>query len=154
MSTTPPSGSPAPALPPLHHGTTVTSARHALELFHDGVHAPLRPEVMLMALDAHQQVLLVLRVDQIRARTDVIDVLEVMIELAAGTPTTSVVLASVHPGEPPVTDDMLIWWTLFDMGNDAGLEVLDWFVLGEEFLCDPWAGQSVRRLAEGDNGVW
>jgi hypothetical protein len=143
-------------LPPtdgdVHFGPTVSSAADAIAVFSQGLSRPVTPEVLLIARNSQQQMLMMLVVTDTVEPDHVIEVLQSILQVSVGTAVESVVLASMRPGMPVCIDDALIWWSLQDLADSYGIALADWFVLTEDFFTTGYA-PSPRELA-GEEVDW
>lgn len=136
----------------IHFGPLVTSASDALSVFDQGLSRPATPEVLLIARNGQQQMLMMLVVTDTVEPDHVVEVLQSILQVSTDTAVETVVLASMRPGMPACIDDALIWWTLQDLADGYGIEIADWFVLTEEFFGTGRAF-SPRELA-GEEAAW
>lgn len=106
----------------------------ALALVSLAAATPARAETICLLMDASRRGGTCVVVDG----TEADDVIHEIAELVIGGVADSgvvdaVVLATVRPGRPsPTNDDHWRWFELRDLFDDAGIDLLDWFVLGEE----------------------
>lgn len=133
----------------IHFGPLVTSAADALSVFDQGLSRPATPEVLLIARNGQQQMLMMLVVTDTIEPDHVVEVLQSILQASTDTAMESVVLASMRPGMPAGIDDALIWWTLQDLADGYGIEIADWFVLTEDFF-QTGHTFSPRELAGGE----
>lgn len=108
----------------------------ALSLITLAAATPSRPETICLLMDASRRggtCVVVDGTDDDEAIESVADfVLAAIAELGAGVGVVdAVVLASVRPGRgAPGDSDHWRWFALRDRFEDAGIDLLDWFVLG------------------------
>ncbi len=92
---------------------------------------PPRPETIALLMDASRQGGTCLVVDGTVADEAVVDVAEAVLSSLALHPIDAVVLATVRPTRHGVEDaDHWRWFELRDQFDDAGVDLLDWFILG------------------------
>ena len=107
-----------------------------LQLVDLAISRPLRPEtVVLLADDAHLGHTCFI-VSGTSCVDDVLDVAALVAEVAERSPAVhAVVLATVRPAEPigvSERSDLDRGLELLELFEDAGVELLDWFVIGPE----------------------
>ncbi len=143
-------------LPPtddqIHFGPQITSAAEALAVFRSGLSHPASPEVLLIARNAEQQMLMMLVVTDTVEPDHVIEVLHSILQASLDTAVDSVVLASMRPGMPLCVDDALIWWSLQDLADGYGVEIADWYVLTEDYFHTGDAPSP--RIFNGEEAQW
>jgi hypothetical protein len=150
----------------LHHPSApparLTDAVAALQLVDLTISRPLRPEtVVFLADDTHLGHTCFI-VSGTSAIDDVLDIAALVVEVAERSPTVhAVVLATVRPAAPiAVSDrsDLDRGLELLELFEEAGLELLDWFVIdhdGESSLRERnglpplWRGGTSGRSARG-----
>jgi len=110
----------------------IDGAGRALAVFEMALESPLRHDTLALLLDRHHRGRAVLQVHRTVARDAVLNVLDTVVAAACGEPDlAAVVLASVRPGaafDDP--DDVDRWLEMSDAADEAGLELLEWFVIG------------------------
>ena len=124
----------------LHHPSApparLTDAVAALQLVDLAISRPLRPEtVVFLADDAHLGHTCFI-VSGTSGVDDVLDVAALVVEVAERSPAVhAVVLATVRPAEPhrpSERSDLDRGLELLELFEAAGLELLDWFVIGPD----------------------
>ncbi|HWL42170.1 MAG TPA: hypothetical protein VNQ73_04435 [Ilumatobacter sp.] len=118
----------------------IDGAGAALKMFDLLIARPLRDQTLALLLDREHRGISVLIVEGTCLPDSVLDVARLLADTATGHPRlAAVVLASVRPG-PVVTgsdsdsdtdsDDVDRWADLDDQLAEAGVELVEWFVLG------------------------
>jgi hypothetical protein len=122
----------------LHHPSApparLTDAVAALQLVDLAISRPLRSEtVVFLADDSHLGHTCFI-VSGTSAVDDVLDIAALVVEVAERSAAVhAVVLATVRPAEPIATaerSDLDRGLELLELFEEAGLELLDWFVIG------------------------
>jgi hypothetical protein len=102
-------------------------------------HRPIRPETIVILLDDQRRGLAVAVVTDTRRPDDVAEVVECLGRPAAhGGRVGAMIVASVRPGEfdeQVAAGDVDRWLEISDLAQQAGVELLEWFVIGEEVTC-------------------
>ena len=94
------------------------------------------PRVLGLLLDRDRAVVTAVAVDDPPPRgRDLDELLESLVDVAAATEVAALVLATVRPGRghEPTPADLARWTWLVPYADDAGVELLDWFVLSDGF---------------------
>jgi hypothetical protein len=125
----------------LHHPSApparLTDEVAALQLVDLAISRPLRSEtVVFLADDAHLGHTCFI-VSGTSAVDDVLDIASLVVEVADRSPAVhAVVLATVRPAADPAAaperSDLDRGLELLDLFEEAGLELLDWFVVGPD----------------------
>jgi hypothetical protein len=133
-----------PSVPDIRVGTAgsrrrsqpLTSAADALSVISLASSCPPRPETVVLLLDDELSGRACMVVEGTTERDDVLDVARLAVEVAEQGPCIhAAVLATVRTGPvPPASvtdapDDVGLWLELLDTFDDAGVELLDWFVV-------------------------
>jgi hypothetical protein len=101
------------------------------------VHRPLRHETIVVLLDDARCGIAIAVVTGTERPNDVIEVVECLTNpLAHDGRVAAAIVATVRP-TPPVSidDDVDRWLEMSDLAEQAGVEVLEWFVIGREVSC-------------------
>lgn len=106
-------------------------------------HRPLRPESIALLLDDARCGITVAVVTGTDEPDDVVGAVECLARaLAASDEVAAMVVASVRPTRPTDADprcgdrsDCDRWLEMSDLCADAGLELVEWFVIGDEVSC-------------------
>jgi DNA repair protein RadC len=97
---------------------------------------PMRPETLVLVLDDADRGLGIITVDGTRDPSSVVTVLECVAqpELFGGE-AASLIVASIRPrgGIDPADGDR--WFEMCDLAEQAGLELVEWFVIGQTERC-------------------
>jgi hypothetical protein len=114
----------------------ISDAPTALALIRATAALPPRPETILALLDDAHRGLALVSVDGTTEPDHVLEVVECVTsaELHA-TGLGGVIVASVRPGGSIDEGDADRWFELCDLTDDAGVELLEWFVLGRAISC-------------------
>ena len=105
----------------------------ALAVVRMAMSRPLRPETIVLVLDGDRCGRTIVVVDGTESADAVSDVVERVTESMADTvPGGSLVVASVRPGGGPDPDDADRWLEISDLADDAGVELLEWFVVADD----------------------
>jgi hypothetical protein len=111
----------------------------ALTMLLLATHRPIRPETIVILLDDQRRGLAVAVVTDTRRPDDVVEVVECLGRPAAhGGRVGAMIVASVRPGElddEVAAGDVDRWLEISDLAEQAGVELLEWFVIGEEVTC-------------------
>lgn len=118
----------------------IDGAGPALALLTALVSDPLADETLVIVLDRHQRGRAVVHVTGTADPDRVVGVLDVLLEASpAGGDIGSVVVASVRP-DPAAhfdLDDFDRWLEMSDAAERAGVELLEWFVIGPGMVTVP-----------------
>ncbi len=112
----------------------VTSVADALEVIASVAANPLRHETVALLMDASRSGGTCLVVDGTNGPEAISEVAEFVLTNALQQPggVESVVLASVRPGRlAPGDGDHWRWFDLRDRFDEAGIDLLDWLVVGD-----------------------
>lgn len=115
----------------------IADAATALEVVQLAVHLPPRHETIVVLLDdAGCGSTIAVVADTVRP-DDVLEVVECMAGAAATAEhVAGILLASVRPGARALDPhDVERWIELSELCVDRGLELVEWFVLGDEVHC-------------------
>lgn len=98
---------------------------------------PLRDETIVVLLDDARRGIAIVVVTGTSRADDVIEVVELLADpLARGGSVAAMVVASVRPtGAAPDHADVDRWLEMSDIAAQAGVDVLEWFVIGPEVSC-------------------
>jgi hypothetical protein len=117
----------------------ISSPDTALIMLSVTIHRPIRPETIVILLDDQRRGVAVAVVTDTRRPDDVIEVVECLGRPAAhGGRVGAIIVASVRP-EPLDDDDaggdVDRWLEISDLADQAGIELLEWFVIGDDVTC-------------------
>ena len=131
--------------PAVHHRLpragvdTISCAETALLTLAMAIQRPLRAETVTLLLDDQRRGIAVAVVSGTRQPDDVLEVVECFTRSAAhGGRVGSIIVASVRPDrsdEATTATDVDRWLEMSDIAEQAGVELLEWFVIGDEVTC-------------------
>jgi hypothetical protein len=130
---------------PVHHRLPragvdpITDAESAFVTASMAVHRPLRPETVVVLLDDARCGLAIAVVTGTEHPDDVIEVVECLANPCA-LDVGAMVVATVRPrgADDPTsgaTSDVDRWLEMSDLADQAGIELLEWFVIGPNVTC-------------------
>ena len=103
------------------------------------IQRPLRAETVTLLLDDQRRGIAVAVVSGTHQPDDVLEVVECFTRSAAhGGRVGSIIVASVRPDrsdEATTATDVDRWLEMSDIAEQAGVELLEWFVIGSEVTC-------------------
>jgi phosphoserine phosphatase len=114
----------------------IDSAESALTVVALAIRRPQRPETVALLLDHERRGISVVIVSGTERPDDVIEVAECL--TTAGVDIERVgalVLATVRPGGGVLVDDADRWCDMSDVAADSGIELVEWFVIGDDIGC-------------------
>lgn len=115
----------------------ITCPADALGVLAQARHQPERPEVLALVIEDRCTVA-VLAVDHAASPDAVIDVVEFLAEsLAAADRPAELVLATVRPEAGPLPGDAERWMEASTIAEDAGSELVEWFVISGDVAWCP-----------------
>ena len=118
---------------------TIDCAETALLTLAMAIQQPLRAETVALLLDDQRRGITVAVVSGTHQPDDVLEVVECFTRTAAhGGRVGSIIVASVRPGrtdEATAATDVDRWLEMSDIAEQAGVELLEWFVIGEHVTC-------------------
>ncbi len=114
----------------------VDSAEQALGLLEIAVARPLRPEIVVVALDELRHGSTVLIVTDTDRPGQVLGVVET-VSAVLPAPSTAMFLASVRPRGGLVAADVDRWFEASALAAAHGVELLDWFVVSPGIAVSP-----------------
>jgi hypothetical protein len=124
---------PRAGLDPIGDATTALATVAAV------VHRPFRHETIVLLLDAERRGIGVFVVTETEPPDAVLEVVEFAVHPAAhGGRVAAMIVASVRPGGdtgPEAAGDVDRWLEMSDIAEQAGVEVLEWFVVGRGISC-------------------
>ena len=130
---------------PVHHRLPragidrISSPDLALTMLSIAVQRPLRSETVVVLLDDQRRGVAVAVVTDTCRPDDVLEVVECFTRSAAhGGRVGSIVVASVRPtatDELTAATDVDRWLEMSDIAEQAGVELLEWFVIGGDVTC-------------------
>lgn len=131
--------------PAVHHRLpragvdTISCAETALLTLAMAIQRPLRAETVTLLLDDERRGIAVAVVSGTHQPDDVLEVVECFTRSAAhGGRVGSIIVASVRPDrsdEATTATDVDRWLEMSDIAEQAGVELLEWFVIGGEVTC-------------------
>ncbi len=106
------------------------------------IHRPLCHETIVLALDEQRRGIAVVVVSGTRRPDDVLEVVECLTRPAAPNGRTgAIIVASVRPAPEEVDAgtrpdaDIDRWLEMSDIAEDAGVALVEWFVIDREVRC-------------------
>ena len=131
--------------PAVHHRLpragvdTISCAETALLMLAMAIQQPLRAETVTLLLDDQRRGIAVAVVSGTHQPDDVLEVVECFTRSAAhGGRVGSIVVASVRPAvsdDATTATDVDRWLEMSDIAEQAGVELLEWFVIGGDVTC-------------------
>lgn len=120
----------------------IDGAGPALAVFAAAARRPLEHETLALVLDAEHRGRALLQVRHTAARDRVLGVLDaVLAALRHAGDAVAVVLATVRPDGPPGASDdpadVDRWLEMSELAERAGVELLEWFVIGSGCVSCP-----------------
>jgi hypothetical protein len=117
----------------------ISSAETALLMLAMAIQQPLRAETVTLLLDDQRRGIAVAVVSGTHQPDDVLEVVECFTHSAThGGRVGSIIVASVRPqlsDESTIATDVDRWLEMSDIAEEAGVELLEWFVIGGEVTC-------------------
>jgi hypothetical protein len=121
----------------------ISTPAAAIQMLAMSVHRPLRHETIVLALDAQRRGLAVVVVTGTRRPDDVLEVVEFLTAPATHDgQIAAIIVASVRPDAPAgagpgddLDEDVDRWLEMSDIAEDAGVELIEWFVVGRRLTC-------------------
>lgn len=115
---------------------TVSDPWAALLLIDAFVSAPRQPEIVALLLDHERRGMTSLKVNDIGDPESVLGVADsIVTRRDQNERFGAIILASVRPGGSDELDDVERWLTLDETFASAGIELIEWFVLGRSISC-------------------
>lgn len=137
---TPPRRIPAAGIDP------ITSPYSALAVIISALSEPSRFETIIVTLDRERRGRVLLVVTGTAEADSLLGVADMLAELAVGDPDAGgVVVASVRPGGGLEPGDFERWQEVDEICSDAGMDLVEWFVLGSSIHCPREIGGVVPR---------
>jgi hypothetical protein len=103
------------------------------------IHRPLRAETITLLLDHERRGVAVAVVTDTRQPDAVLEVVECLTRTSAhGGRVGAIVVATVRPGaieSALLAADVDRWLEMSDIAEQAGVELVEWFVVGSEIMC-------------------
>jgi hypothetical protein len=131
--------------PPVHHRLPragidrIDRPETAIITMAMAIHRPLRPETITVLLDHERRGVAIAVVSDTRQPDAVLEVVECLTRTSAhGGRVGAIVVATVRPGVPdPVIahGDVDRWLEMSDIAEQAGVELLEWFVINGDVTC-------------------
>lgn len=131
----------------------IASADDALVLVRTMLAAPPRSETVVIVLDDAHCGLTIVSVADTDQPDDVVGVVECLaLPDLADRGVAALIVATARPGGGVVDDDIDRWFEICDLADAAGLELLEWFVVGRSISCPRdligapprWSGGAAR----------
>ena len=117
----------------------ISCAETALLMLAMAIQRPLRAETVIVLLDDERRGIAVAVVSGTHQPDDVLEVVECLTRSAAhGGRVGSIIVASVRPelsDESTIATDVDRWLEMSDIAEQAGVELLEWFVIGGDVTC-------------------
>ncbi|MGH9132765.1 MAG: hypothetical protein ACRDZZ_02425 [Ilumatobacteraceae bacterium] len=114
----------------------IVSAESALAVVALAMHQPSRSETIALLLDHERRGVGVTVVSGTERPDDVIEVAECLTTVAAQVEHLgAIVLATVRPKGAMLDDDADRWCEMSDLASDAGIDLVEWFVIGTTIEC-------------------
>ena len=117
----------------------ISCAETALLMLAMAIQQPLRAETVTLLLDDQRRGIAVAVVSGTHQPDDVLEVVECFTHSAAhGGRVGSIIVASVRPelgDESTIATDVDRWLEMSDIAEEAGVELLEWFVIGGDVTC-------------------
>jgi hypothetical protein len=123
----------------------ISTPAAAIQMVAMAIHRPLRHETIALALDGERRGVGVVVVTGTRQPDDVLEVVEYLTTPAVHEGRIgAIVIASVRPeapagagpGDRPVSD-LDRWLEMSDIADDAGVELIEWFVVDRRQVTCP-----------------
>lgn len=115
----------------------ITDADAALAVIELAVHRPARHETILLTLDADRCGMHLAVVSSTTSDDAVVDVTERLLDASGPIDDIDgIIVASVRPGcAGPCSHDRERWWLIDDVAMDHGVELVEWFLIGDTVSC-------------------
>jgi hypothetical protein len=112
----------------------IVDASQALDVVQLAMSSPQREEIVVLVLDADHRGRAVVVVDGTEDDDAVVEVVERLAEPVRDGPdrARALVVASIRLGRGPVAADADRWLEASELADDAGVELLEWFVVQAE----------------------
>jgi hypothetical protein len=122
--------------PPRAGVDPIDSQERALTVVRLARHRPARAETIVILLDHARCGLAIVAVSGTEHPDDVLTVVErVTAPAALGGAVGAIIVASSRPGDEAGDADVDRWLELSDIADCAGVDLLEWFVIGERVTC-------------------
>jgi hypothetical protein len=131
--------------PPVHHRLPragvdrISCPETALVTLAMAVDRPLTPETIVVLLDGERRGIAIAVVTGTRQPDDVVEVVECLTRSATnGERVGAMIVATVRPGVTDAAtaeDDVDRWLEISDIAEQTGVELLEWFVIGDAITC-------------------
>ena len=111
----------------------ITDADTALAVIHLAVHEPPEPATIVVTLDHRRCGIHLAVITRTSSDDDVIDIVERLLGgIEPDDEIDAIVLATVRPGSQGSCEhDIERWSMIDDVAYEFGIELVDWFVLGD-----------------------
>jgi hypothetical protein len=111
----------------------IESQAAALAVIDLAMHEPLVAETIALVLDADHRGRTVVVVDGTDEPECVLEVTERLVDsIASAGRVGALVIASIRPGCGPSEDDGDLWLEASELAEQAGVELLEWFVIADD----------------------
>lgn len=117
---------------------TIADARTAFATLAMAVHRPLRSETIVLLLDEARRGRTIVVVTDTDDPDAVIEVVECITQGVGCEHFGAIVVGTVRPDEPagrPPPGDVDRWLEMSEIASLAGVELLEWFVIGRSVTC-------------------
>lgn len=114
----------------------ITDAATALVTVAAAIQRPLRHETIVVFLDDARRGLAIAVVSGTERPDDVLEVVECLTQPAATRESVAaIVVASIRPGAGALPSDLDRWLEMSELAEQAGVEVVEWFVIADGIDC-------------------
>jgi hypothetical protein len=114
----------------------ITDSADALALIRRVLATPARPETIVVVVDDAHRGLGLVSVSGTTEPDQVVTVVECLAQPAAfDGEAGGLIVASVRPGGGVEPGDVDRWFEMSDLSDAAGLELVEWFVVGRSISC-------------------
>lgn len=114
----------------------IDSAETALEMLATAIHRPVRDETIVLVLDAERRGVAIAVVSGTRRPDDVVEVVECLTRAGThGGRMGAIVVASVRSTVETSDADIDRWLEMSDIAEQAGVELVEWFVIDRRVTC-------------------
>ena len=113
----------------------IRAASQALSIICASATTPPAHETLVLVLDQHHRGVGIMLVHNTRTRDAVHDVVRMGTHAVPGNVHAAAVVASIRPGNPADRSDIERWYACDAMLADAGIALLEWFVISDRIEC-------------------
>ncbi len=113
----------------------IDDAATALATIAMAIDRPLRHETIVVLLDDARRGRAIVVVSGTEAPDAAIEVVECLTQTEACVDVGAIVVCSVRPGSDATDADIDRWLEMSEIASLAGVEVLEWFVVGRSISC-------------------